>query len=53
MTILAKKSSDSFARIAVLCSKHRSRGILRILSVFPVVLEAEVLAVAVVEVAGL
>lgn len=71
--ILAKKSGDSFARIAVLCSKHRFMGLFGILaqktaisfaridrtdfaktlSAFPVVLEAEVLAVAVVEVAGL
>ena len=74
--ILAKKSSDSFARIAVLCSKHGCRGLfrnprtkncyffcedrqnrycaqLRVLFAFPVVLEAEVFAVAVVEVGGL
>ena len=74
--ILAKKSSDSFARIAVLCSKHRFRGLfrnprtknghffckdrqnrycaqLRVLFAFPVVLEAEVFAIAVVEMAGL
>ena len=74
--ILAKKSSDSFARIAVLCSKHGFRGLfrnprtknghffcedrqnrycaqLRVLFAFPVVLEAEVFAIAVVEMAGL
>ena len=74
--ILAKKSSDSFARIAVLCSKHRFRGLfrnprtknchffcedrqnrycaqLRVLFAFPFVFDAEVFAVAVVEVGGL
>ena len=30
--ILAKKSSDSFARIAVLCSKHGFRGFFGILA---------------------